>query len=1195
MLLETYFHPDDASGCDALAQGSPDFGRTETMKDHRSLARAVGYYRSQWIVSGSALPAPVSRPLQPASNRSPDPRRQDCRRGRNVRRNNEVTVSIGVVADTNKSLVLRHEQRVKCFSTLAHTRRLTTRHFLFSGLFWLLLLLAPFSLSAQRYRFKYYSHGSGLKETEIHCLLQDHAGFLWAGTAGGLFRYDGDRFASVGEAQTSRTSIESLDETPDGSLWVATKTQLLRLRNDRLDPVNLPGKFSISGYSSIAHDAQGRLYVATSKGLYVGQAEGSTLVFQRHSNPARVSDPAVYGVHVDGTGVWFGCGDKLCNFAHGGIHVFGSDVGLPPDKWEAILTDRGGNLWIRSRQRLFVRTKGASLFSASDRGLAPAENRRLALCGSGGAPVRAHRVGNCTPNSQRMGNHRNRSRPANQSYVLRIGRPRGLDLGRTGRAGMARWVGNDQWKSWSRSEGLAGNNLQAIYRDPTGILWLATEGGLQKFGPAGDLSHALTTRDGMAGTKVRAIISSPDGTIWTGSSPGGISRLDPHSGRVQQYPLGPRTEDSRVRGMMFDADQRIWVATEGALFRSTPLGGHVRFERQTLPLSSADEIVAQVFLDSKGRTWFTGSAGLLLADHENWKRFTTKDGLLTNRLDSITETPDGSIWIAYEEAVGIVRLTYDGTRIRLENFSERNGLRSDSVAALASDSRGWLWAGSNDGVDAFDGRRWRHFGRAQGLLWDDCVGRSLLGEPDGSVWIGTSRGLSRYRPSPRPALKVAPPVAITSVQFANRSVSPRPNIKVSYADHSLMIHFAGLSFTDEDSVRFQYRLKGLDDGWTETSQREVPYPSLPPGNYTFEVVAYSPEGVLSTSPASLSFQVLPPWWQSWWVRLFSLAFAGLALRTFWLWRNSELRRKQHRLETAVSQRTQELQTKTSELEARTRELGAARQALEQSEERLRFTLRSSGVSLWSLEIEPNLVTADENCSVLFGLPPGRFPTTLEEFAAMVHPGDRERVQQEIAVSIAFSLEFNTEFRVVRPDGTVRFLAARGKDYHTKPGQPYLTGLCWDVTERRQAEERLQLSNVRLAVEEKFRGLLEAAPDAMVVVNRAGEIVLVNEQTERMFGYTRDELLTQAIENLVPENSRDKHSRARTDFVGNPRVLSLGSGMDLYARRKDGTELPVEISLSPLESEEGVLVISAIRDITDRKRVEQHIRNLKSEA
>ncbi|HEU4400194.1 MAG TPA: PAS domain S-box protein [Actinomycetota bacterium] len=200
--------------------------------------------------------------------------------------------------------------------------------------------------------------------------------------------------------------------------------------------------------------------------------------------------------------------------------------------------------------------------------------------------------------------------------------------------------------------------------------------------------------------------------------------------------------------------------------------------------------------------------------------------------------------------------------------------------------------------------------------------------------------------------------------------------------------------------------------------------------------------------------------------------------------------------------------------------------------------------------------------------------------SIVLPPDRSEELDELQRRAAQGERVHLETQHVRANGDVVDVALTAAPLRNRADAVVgVSVVAHDVTARKR-------------VEEQFRGLLESAPDAMVIVDPEGRITLVNRQTEQLFGYRREELLGQPVEVLVPARFRAGHSRHRGGYVAEPGVRPMGAGVQLNAQRKDGSEFPVEISLSPLETDRGTLVSAAVRDITDRRRAEAALEEAK---
>jgi PAS domain S-box-containing protein len=250
----------------------------------------------------------------------------------------------------------------------------------------------------------------------------------------------------------------------------------------------------------------------------------------------------------------------------------------------------------------------------------------------------------------------------------------------------------------------------------------------------------------------------------------------------------------------------------------------------------------------------------------------------------------------------------------------------------------------------------------------------------------------------------------------------------------------------------------------------------------------------------------------------------------------------------------------------------AEEELRETQKRMELAANAADLGMWMWDVPRDEIWITDKGRALFGFGASE-KLDLDRFKNVLHPEDRQRVLEAVENTLRTGADYAAEYRVMLPEGQLRWVAGWGQVEFDRDGRPVrMRGAALDITKRKQAEEQ-------------FRLVVEAAPSAMIMVNTEGSITLVNTQAEAIFGYTREEFIGRRIETLVPERFRSHHMEYRHGYVGDARARPMGAERELFGLRKDGTEVPIEIGLNPIQTAEGLLVLASIIDISERKQAE----------
>ena len=767
------------------------------------------------------------------------------------------------------------------------------------------ILIAPLNAqsTAPQYVARVWQAEQGLPQNSVTTMLQDHRGYLWVGTFGGLARFDGERFTlfeSRDMLPLGNNGILSLYESRTGVLWTGTLDGGLIRVEDGVTTTyterdGLPSRF----ISSIREDAEGKLWFNTAEG--VGHFVGTKL----EAYPTYRGKPVREFLLQAGDGsMWFrSAGDVVRFGADGSIATL---KGLKPTGF-LVHEARDGSVWVAFRDRYRLVRYHQGVFSDVPLPpIRPRESMRDELGadylvytismaeGTDGELLLLTPAGLCRIANGSLGPPEAVPLPSNGRELLKV---RSLLVDREGNI----WVGTNGMglirlrrapvRAYGKDEGLSNSGFNAVFQDREGRIWL---GGDSLYWFDGDRFHLFP---GVA--NVRAIAQTRDGDLWFGGY-GGLHRYS--SGVLSDFKVGAPD----VRAIHQDREGTLWI---GALMEEHP-GGLYRFRGGKLDQIPGISDVNQIIEDRDGGLWVAGVKEVLYMRGDKSVRYDQKQGLPDRSVD-IHQDSNGTLWIA-SFGGGLTRLR-DG---RLKTITTKDGLPNNMLAGMLEDSNGNLWISSTQNIICLSLKQLNDladakissilpvsYGVAEGMRSSE----SDIGSPagwetkDGRIWFPTMSGVVAI--DSNAGNRLPPPVVLEEAWANKLPLAGKRRTSVPPGNSTLDFRFTALSLSAPDKLSFKYRLEPFDKDWVNAGRhRTAHYTNMGPGDYSFHVLAANNFGVWSDQEARVQFVLQPYLYQTNWFRAIC---AALFMALLWVAYQLRLRRVHHGFEMTLDARVGE--------------------------------------------------------------------------------------------------------------------------------------------------------------------------------------------------------------------------------------------------------------------------------------------------
>ena len=728
-------------------------------------------------------------------------------------------------------------------------------------------------LQAQTYPFRTYSIEDGLSESVVYDIIQDQEGYIWLATGFGLNKFDGLEFEQFFEDNgLINSQTNTVFEASDGKIWVGTIQGAQFIIEDSVysDP-NLES-LEMQSVINIFEDREGSLWFGTeSSGVWHYYGNGQIEVYTTNNG---LSGNQVRDITQTRDGaLWFATRDGLTKLKDGNFTSYTEANGLPENRIRDLEPDLKdpNTLWIATRNGISKYDGNQFINYSRSNGLQDPRVRDLTWQENG-------------------------------------------DLWLATEGGVSRFR-DGEFVNYTTNEGLSAEIIYSAITDREGNIWFGTFGGGASLFLGGYFEN-YDTNSGLPNNLVTSIVEDINGHLWIGSYGGGL--VSYQNGEFEYFYSQNGLPDNRVYHLSTDSKGRTWIGMRDGLSY---------FENGNLTNLSSDDFpfrkIRGVMEASNGDIWVsTYDEGLIKLNNNGYEQFTSLNGLPNNTVIATVETTDGTIWIATYGGVvryldgefkvfslnegvpnnGVMDIILDSSDtvwistfggiawfdgVQFIDITFEDGLPGRVCYFIEQDKNGIIWIGTNAGIARLDVEKYyssiqgdrdeaiQILQHEQGLIADEANLGAVYEDKNGDLWFGTVDGVSRFRPEEYRGNQVEPRVKLTEFTASGRAYEFE-HIDLKHDRDFIEISFAAINFTAPDLVNYRYRIRGIDPEWQYTRERVAKYPSLPAGEYTFEVQARNSSGIWSFNTASVSFILNPPYWMTWWfISLIIFAITGI--------------------------------------------------------------------------------------------------------------------------------------------------------------------------------------------------------------------------------------------------------------------------------------------------------------------------------